>query len=573
MKKIFFALVAAVTLFAGCTKDLEQKVADLEKKVETISELQTIIDNLNNKVYVSNYVELEDNAGYKIEFTNGESITLKHGEDGAPGEAGDDGDSWFKGVDLSEDGKYVVITLNDEKETEYQLPLYNANATTDEFNIEFEKISFENVFEGDKVEIPFEIVGEVAAEDVEIRVYPADPSWTVEVLANALKVTVGDGQKCRIDVWAWNNATLAAKEVRAKTLDFSTGVLRVSNTDDKELTAAEQSFLVPVMYYTENVYVDYTDLEGNVLSGEGKWFYTSEAISTKAFTSRDLPIIVTKNYTGVERAGYLEFRTAADQEEPLYKIKLTQGTCESSLLEVNWVESFGLYESADPTEAVESYSNKSFTISLGTDPTKGLYVLEGILFHQGNFNINNQSYSAKGGKYYADLEGTTLKVYLDNATDENGYHSYSPEVWEMTYDKEAKTLTASDITLKNWGGTPLTLKGWTASEKQVATVTTPDGSWTGTCQYKGWNGNTYNEGSVSVEITPDGSDYKAAFTLPSASFTLNGTWAENTLTLSGNVYGENINISFILNDQQQLVSSGEMAVSWTGYYKDIVLSK
>lgn len=134
--------LALVLLGAGCQKvnDLEGRVSALEDKTAkieaAISQLQAAVDG---KYAVEKVEDLEN--GYKIVFTNGKSIELVNGKDGAdgapgkdgadgkdgangadgaPGADGKDGDSFFKSVTGTAD--YVTIVLNDEAETTFVLP-------------------------------------------------------------------------------------------------------------------------------------------------------------------------------------------------------------------------------------------------------------------------------------------------------------------------------------------------------------------------------------------------------------------------------------------------------------------
>ena len=145
MKRISFVGLglALMVLSAGCQKvnDLELRVSALEEKTEkieaAIAQLQAAVDG---KYAVEAVEEIEN--GYKIVFTNGKSIELvngKDGADGAPGKdgadgapgadgkdgvdgaPGADGDSFFKSVTVT--AEYVTVVLNDEAQTTFVLPM------------------------------------------------------------------------------------------------------------------------------------------------------------------------------------------------------------------------------------------------------------------------------------------------------------------------------------------------------------------------------------------------------------------------------------------------------------------
>ncbi|MGM9752583.1 MAG: FISUMP domain-containing protein [Candidatus Cryptobacteroides sp.] len=127
MKKIsvFGMLLAFVLLAAGCQKvnDLEGRVSALEDKT---AEIEAAIEQLQAAVdgkYAVDKVEDIEN-GYKIVFTNGKSIELVNGKDGAPGadgKDGADGDAFFQSVTVT--AEYVTIVLNDEAQTTFVLPM------------------------------------------------------------------------------------------------------------------------------------------------------------------------------------------------------------------------------------------------------------------------------------------------------------------------------------------------------------------------------------------------------------------------------------------------------------------
>lgn len=112
MRKALFGLAFAAVLAvsAGCQKinDLEDRVDGLESSVSNINkQLQTILDALNNNVYVSSVTSTDD--GYVISFTDGQSAIItngkdgKDGKDGANGAQGEKGDKGDKG-DTGEQG-------------------------------------------------------------------------------------------------------------------------------------------------------------------------------------------------------------------------------------------------------------------------------------------------------------------------------------------------------------------------------------------------------------------------------------------------------------------------------------
>lgn len=127
MKKFFiFCVVAlAATMFTACeyddsalwnkVNDLEQQIADNTSDIETLA---TLMDAINvGKTIVK--VEPTD-EGYTLTFSDGDTVTLRHGNDGAQGaqgnkgdkgDKGDTGDSIFEDIEITDDS--VIITLTD----------------------------------------------------------------------------------------------------------------------------------------------------------------------------------------------------------------------------------------------------------------------------------------------------------------------------------------------------------------------------------------------------------------------------------------------------------------------------
>ena len=137
-KRLFFLYLPYFCLMFGCGEnyddsaltgrvdDLENRVAKLEelcKQMNTnISFLQTLVDALQNKDYITSVVPITKDGktiGYTISFTQSAPITIyngqdgKDGQDGKPGEDGKDGSTPVIGVKQNADGIYYW-TLNGE---------------------------------------------------------------------------------------------------------------------------------------------------------------------------------------------------------------------------------------------------------------------------------------------------------------------------------------------------------------------------------------------------------------------------------------------------------------------------
>ena len=122
MRKIRLLILAmSVAALAGCTADMDkftERLDDLEARVaaletlcaqmnEDISSMRTVISALEDGLYITDVKNVGE--GYRIEFSDGETITIRHGkdgEDGTPGTDGQDGYTPVIGVRMDTDGIY-----------------------------------------------------------------------------------------------------------------------------------------------------------------------------------------------------------------------------------------------------------------------------------------------------------------------------------------------------------------------------------------------------------------------------------------------------------------------------------
>lgn len=128
MKRYIIPALAAMLAIAGCNKELESRVDNLENRVSAIEQkvdkanqdlanISAIISALQNNDFVTDVQEIKDDSntviGYKITFSQRGTITIYHGKDGingtngTNGTAGKDGkDGSVVGVKQDSDGVY-----------------------------------------------------------------------------------------------------------------------------------------------------------------------------------------------------------------------------------------------------------------------------------------------------------------------------------------------------------------------------------------------------------------------------------------------------------------------------------
>lgn len=126
MKKSLFALMLGLAVVAcqpaeydhsgleNDLKDLAGRVDALEEDVATlrlnVDAMTTLANALKNGLYITAVTEVTD--GYTITFSDGSSITILNGEDGAQGEKGDQGDKGDKG-DTGAAGTTPTVEVKD----------------------------------------------------------------------------------------------------------------------------------------------------------------------------------------------------------------------------------------------------------------------------------------------------------------------------------------------------------------------------------------------------------------------------------------------------------------------------
>ena len=106
-------------MFAGCTKDFDERLTKLEERVGALEEyvanmnaevkgIQTIVSNLQKNVYVTGVEPIKNDSGaeigYRLTFNQGNPIEIMHGNTGAVGQTGAAGKT--PTIDMFEDGNW-----------------------------------------------------------------------------------------------------------------------------------------------------------------------------------------------------------------------------------------------------------------------------------------------------------------------------------------------------------------------------------------------------------------------------------------------------------------------------------
>lgn len=135
--------------------DLDERLTKLEETVKSINanvgSLMTIVNALEKEVKIDKVVSLEDGSGHVVMFTDGSSITVTNGKDGADGDDGKtpvisvgkdvDGIYYWKvnGEWLLDNGNKIPATSKTE------IPQIRVNETTGNFELSFDGENWQDI--------------------------------------------------------------------------------------------------------------------------------------------------------------------------------------------------------------------------------------------------------------------------------------------------------------------------------------------------------------------------------------------------------------------------------------------
>ena len=550
------ALAMAMPLFTSCYDDsaLNEKLEDIQAEVDELkSDLAALQAAVDNNLSVVDYKQIE--GGYELTMSDGSTITILNGKDGAagaagqngangtngkdgkdgekgekgdkgdqgepgtpgekgdkgdPGEPGENGDAFFTSVELSEDGLSLVITLVDG--TVYELPMGG-------FNLVF--VAPEAlVKEGVAVKVPYTIVGAAETDKVFVRILTSS-NCTAEVLAaeKAVSVTpaLGDGY---VDVYAINNTT---GELKARTIAFN----------GYSFSVAETKFYASPVGGDVEVPVT-TSVDYDVVI-EADWLAYTE---TKAVRSETIVLTAkSENTSGADKTATVTLK-AKDADKVLATFSVVQKSYNPAWIAdengepVQWQETFSVYatseDAAAGTEAKATYKNV-FTFVLSDDFSKGTYKLSNMFKVDSYFGAGFQMITNKGGEYYADFADGELTVLMAGAT--KSYNFTSDVV--LTFDETANAFTtesplafsANSASSYNKDGVVAGYKVSVKVEQPEATTKTLNGVWN-----QSVGGMSTPAPSATMTIAVDGTTVTIT-DLVAAGTTAVGTLSGNEITI------------------------------------------
>lgn len=438
-------ILAAVAcpVFTSCYDDsaLNERLDKVENDVNQIkSDLAALKAAVENNLSVVDYVQIE--GGYELTMSDGSKINIYNGADGAKGDKGDKGetgaqgpqgdkgepgDAFFKSVEISEDGAYLVVTLVDG--TVFELPLAGG------FNVLFDTPDYE-VEVGQSVKVPYTIIGALESDNVVVRILSAS-NCEAEVLPaeKAVSVTPSFGTGY-VDVYAINNTT---GEIKAKTLSF----------DGYEFAVAASTYYVsPVGGDVEVPVTTSIDYEIEI---DGAWLAYAE---TKAV--REETVVLTAS--AANTASSDNTATVTLKAKKTGKVLATFSVAQKNYYPewiadeagepVEWAETFTLSRYEDVTLDPSSVSTKKgvFTFEVTDNPAKGAFKVNGMFISDMYWGENSQMVTNQGGTYYADVEGDVLTVYYKDAILSYGFTNDI----EIAYNAVEKTFSVAKVKTYNY---------------------------------------------------------------------------------------------------------------------------
>ena len=391
-----------------------------------------ILDSNGNKIPAVKKLDFEIGADGHLYVTiqDGSKIDLglvkgADGQNGAPGDKGDQGDAWFDAVTVDEEAGTVTISIAGS-EHDIVFPLYQFT---------FKVTVPENIppTAGAEVELTYAI-NEAAAATTVVRAYPSKGlEAVVDRTANKVVVTLGTVAGY-VDLYAINNAT---GDIKAQTVEFAAGELVTVNVKETELVLApDASGAVEIPVSTACQY--------DVVVPD--WATATVAPASKAVRDEVITVKASAaNTTANDFTGYVVLKDKETAAE-LFKVAVVQKNYYPSLIAdaegetIQWEETFDLYRyESDITTGKPKASFKNvFTVALSDDFSKGVYKISNMFKADVYYN-QGQMVSAKGGEYYADIEGNIVTIKTNGSVMSYGFS----KDFDLAYDAEAQTMAAS----------------------------------------------------------------------------------------------------------------------------------
>lgn len=574
MKKILLALAAVATIFAGCNKGLEDRVSNLENRVSEIEALlteldvrvkgiNTIVSDLQKNVYVTDVKPVEENGdviGYTLTFTEGEPVTIYHGQKGdigATGEAGssltidwfdadgegpEDGDWYWKKeggnwLTDNEDNKIPAVKPLDFEikegvlwvkvgNVEEELGSVHGDSWFDDVVVDNEAGTVTIVIPGASQELvlPFNPAAAdgfalelqlpdtkeaflggrlqigytlVGCEAADAVVFVQAPEdWAVELDEAAQRVSLKVGEKAGRIVIEAINNITG--DVKKKVVNYNPEELFVVDVKNKNYYFSPKGETIEVIVSTGIVY-EY--------QSSNSWFNIPDPVTKAEVKHNKFTITAPENTTGSTKKGDLTLLATKDGGRELFSMSFEQRSYIPALLAdeegnvVEWEETFTL-----KVGTTETKKKNAVTFDISDDLSKATYKIKNMFVADSWFN-NGQTMSGVGAEYYADLEDGTLTIYK---AEYPSYH-FGGNV-TLNVDLSEMTITSSANINCTTAGAPQ--KAAEIVDYKLA-IPAPSqggnsllaGTWKESFEYSqsSWSPATkYTNDNVSIEVAADG---------------------------------------------------------------------
>ena len=476
MKKIFAFAVLAV-IFSGCTKGFEERIDALEDRVDALEAfvtnlnaevkgIHTIVANLEKNVYVTG-IEVIKNAsgaeiGYRLTFNQGHPIEIRHGNTGAQGLTGPNGQT--PGIDMDTDGNWYWRYVGGDwildgegnkipvqKSLHFEIsdghlfvsidgspaidlgPVQGSagqpgDSWFDSVDVDEEAGTVTISIAGSEYDLvlPFNAA---AADGFSLELHLPDPAaaimggklhigytltgcavesaaifvqapedWAVELDESAKRISLTVGQTAGRVVVYAINNETG--DVKARFVNYNPEELFVVDVTDRDAYFSPKGGVIEVIVSTGIAY-DW--------QCPSAWLAVSETEVTKTVKHKKFTISAEENTTGSTREGDLTLLSKDGKE--LFSMSFEQKYYNPALLTdkdgnpVKWEETFTLKIGKTNTVV-----KNPVTIELSDDVAKGAYKIKNMfkadLYFAATGPVENS-----GADYYADLDDNVLTIY------------------------------------------------------------------------------------------------------------------------------------------------------------------
>lgn len=373
---LFFSAVSCTyddTELKNKVNDLDERLTKLEETVKSINanvgSLMTIVNALEKEVKIDKVVSLEDGSGHVIMFTDGSSINVPNGKDGADG---DDGETPVISIGKDADGLYYWkvngewLLDNGNKipaTSKTEIPQIRVNETTGNFELSFDGENWQDIgsaggagifkdvidgedevifiLSGDKepivipkaqkfalnvesTSIPVDAPGSTVFVSFTV-VYP-DSGTTVDAIATGgvkieqfMSQTIGDEIKGQVIITLPETLTADAKLFLFAVNSKGTPSMRILSFEQGEISVTVNGELnLPATGGEITLFVQ-TNYNYSIETPD--WITSSVTLLTKAVRDESITLTIAENKDAAERSATISF---VDGMTVRYSLTVTQ---------------------------------------------------------------------------------------------------------------------------------------------------------------------------------------------------------------------------------------------------------